>query len=99
MYIKNRRIGNKLRCEAHFNFIIDLMMSSLNFAYFSYTNRSDTLASLSSSSKLASVQLVLNFCLPAASAAPASKRNVPECSAALPASIENDIERESDYEP
>jgi len=31
-----------------------------------YPNRSGTLASLSSPSKLASVQLVLNFCLPAA---------------------------------
>ena len=41
--------------------------------------RSGTLASLSSSSKLVSVQRSRNFCLPAAFAAIASKRNVPEC--------------------
>jgi hypothetical protein len=34
---------------------------------FIYPNRSGTLAPLSSSSKLASVQCSLNFCLPAAS--------------------------------
>jgi len=45
------------------------------------TNCSGTLAELSSSSKLSSVQRTLNFCLPAAAAALASKWNVPECSA------------------
>jgi hypothetical protein len=38
-----------------------------------YTNRSGTLASLSSSSKLTSVQHSLNFCLPAASQLPHPK--------------------------
>jgi hypothetical protein len=68
-----------------------MVHSTLRDAPTPYTDRSGTLtpssfaslrlASLNSSSKLASVQLVLNFCLPAAGAALASKRNLPECSA------------------